>query len=88
MGNILIADNPEGSKFVGFIHDFDYSSMEDDSDGGDTRVKSASTIDSHEVPEDLARMKEHTVCHVLNAFISYLGLIYCDNSGHLLLHGR
>ncbi|KAH9895253.1 hypothetical protein C8Q73DRAFT_693579 [Cubamyces lactineus] len=60
VGNILIADNPEGSKFVGFIHDFDYSSMEDDSDGGDTRVKSASTIDSHDVPEDLARKKEHT----------------------------
>ncbi|KAI0656409.1 hypothetical protein C8Q70DRAFT_1011426 [Cubamyces menziesii] len=66
VGNILIADNPEGNDFIGFIHDFDYSSMEDDGipdecDGGP--AKSASAIDlaqAYEIPEDLARKKEHT----------------------------
>ena len=30
VGNILIVDNPGSSQFTGFIHDFDYSSMEEE----------------------------------------------------------
>ena len=30
VGNILIVDKPERARFKGFIHDFDYSSMEED----------------------------------------------------------
>ena len=30
VGNILIVDKPGPSQFTGFIHDFDYSSMEKD----------------------------------------------------------
>ncbi|KAI0826491.1 hypothetical protein BC628DRAFT_1419009 [Trametes gibbosa] len=32
LGNILIKDEPDDASDVGFIHDFDYSSMEPDSD--------------------------------------------------------
>ena len=27
LGNILLVDDPQDGSFVGFIHDFDYSSM-------------------------------------------------------------
>ncbi|KAI0788299.1 hypothetical protein C8Q74DRAFT_1367046 [Fomes fomentarius] len=30
VGNILMVDKPENSRFKGFIHDFDYSSMEEE----------------------------------------------------------
>ncbi|CDO74738.1 hypothetical protein BN946_scf184812.g2 [Trametes cinnabarina] len=59
VGNILISDDPSEDSHRGFLHDFDYSSMEAiDSDAGSS--KSRSVEDEVISEEDIARFKERT----------------------------
>ena len=60
-GNILLSDNPLGNTFEGFLHDFDYSAMEDlaellgDDEGIDDTADKANKSEAHQ------SQKERTV---------------------------
>ena len=68
VGNILIVDDPEEDEFVGFIHDFDYSSMTDaapkeqSSTGKDEPSDELADSSLNETNKDL---KERTVSDVV-----------------------
>ncbi|KAI9069513.1 hypothetical protein FKP32DRAFT_1753775 [Trametes sanguinea] len=60
LGNILIADDPSEGSHRGFLHDFDYSSME--ATGADSQDNMFLLLEDDEeiLPEDIARFKERT----------------------------
>ncbi|KAI0763351.1 hypothetical protein BD413DRAFT_495286 [Trametes elegans] len=65
VGNFLISDDPKGGPGIGFIHDFDYSSMTPNPDNNTgTSTSAANAQDAAQAPsgdtEDNARHKERT----------------------------
>ncbi|KAI0763350.1 hypothetical protein BD413DRAFT_643487 [Trametes elegans] len=73
VGNILISDDPSGGPGIGFIHDFDYSSMTPDPDkhAGMSTTNTAAH-DAAQAPsngtEDNARHKERTGTYYFMAY--------------------
>ncbi|KAI9001494.1 hypothetical protein BD414DRAFT_35729 [Trametes punicea] len=86
VGNILIKDDPEESDFIGFVHDFDYSSMESDASDSDNECSNGSKaapclvdpLQTGHGPDDLAGKKERTGTFY---FMSYEILVH-PNSIH------
>ena len=61
LGNILIADNPLGNLFRGFLHDFDYSSMVEFISGVIEEIKKDPDVPEDKKKEAIDILKERTV---------------------------
>ena len=72
VGNILIVDDPKEDEFVGFIHDFDYSSISREVPHGDILTLTAEAVDNLLLADDVQELlKERTVSSLVRVTVCF-----------------
>ena len=68
IGNILIVDKPREGSFMGFIHDFDYSSVEEEDESVPHLVDDMPLDDADDEAHETAVVQKERTVSLLVAF--------------------